>query len=254
MPEISVIMPAYNAADFIEETIQSIICQSCKDWELVITDDGSEDRTVEIIEQCFLMDSRVRLLTNECGKGPAAARNNSINQSTGDYIAFLDSDDVWRPTKLEAHLVFMKRLKADFSYTAYNHISVDSALIKQINVPGVVDYKSLLTGNLIATSTVMIRRSAFRELVMPDFPRAQDFALWLTLLHQTDFGYGLNEALSDYRITPNTGKRRKIFALKYLYDIYTRQERKSPMGACVLIFRMLIHRVFKYGRFWNSSE
>jgi teichuronic acid biosynthesis glycosyltransferase TuaG len=166
MPEISVIMPAYNAADFIEETIQSIICQSCKDWELVITDDGSEDRTVEIIEQCFLMDSRVRLLTNECGKGPAAARNNSINQSTGDYIAFLDSDDVWRPTKLEAHLVFMKRLKADFSYTAYNHISVDSALIKQINVPGVVDYKSLLTGNLIATSTVMIRRSAFRELVI----------------------------------------------------------------------------------------
>jgi teichuronic acid biosynthesis glycosyltransferase TuaG len=246
MAEISIIMPAYNASEFIEETIQSVLAQSFDDWELLITDDGSDDHTVGIIQQSFLKDSRVKLLKNECGKGPAAARNNSINRSTGDYIAFLDSDDLWKPTKLETHLLFMKNLGSDFSYTGYNHISACSEFIKKIEVPESIGHKSLLTGNVIATATVMLRRAAFSDLTIPDFPRAQDFALWLKLLRQVPEANGLQAVLSDYRITPNTGNRRKIYALKYLYDIYTQQEKKSPASACALIFRMYVHRLIKY--------
>lgn len=246
MAEISIIMPAYNASDFIGETIQSVLAQSFADWELLITDDGSNDQTVEIIQQFSLNDSRVKLLKNEHGKGPAAARNNSINRSTGDYIAFLDSDDLWKPTKLETHLFFMKNIGSDFSYTGYNHISACGEFMKKIEVPESIGHKSLLTRNVIATATVMLRRAAFSDLTMPDFPRAQDFALWLKLLRQVPEANGLHAVLSDYRITPNTGKRRKVFALKYLYDIYTQQEEKSPASACALIFRMYFHRFIKY--------
>jgi glycosyltransferase involved in cell wall biosynthesis len=247
MPTISIIMPAFNAAKYIRETIDSILSQSIEDWELLVTDDGSTDQTVEIIQEYITKDARIRLLKNECGKGPAAARNHSVNHATGEYIAFLDSDDLWKPNKLEAQLDFMKERGADFSYTGYNHMSVNGEFLKKIKVPESVDHNTLLTGNVIATATVMLRRSAFPDLEMPDFPRAQDFALWLKLLSQTDQAFGLNEPLSDYRVTPNSGNRRKIFALKYLYDIYTQQEKKTPVGAIMLILRMYLHRVVKYG-------
>jgi teichuronic acid biosynthesis glycosyltransferase TuaG len=244
---ISIIMPAFNAAEYIRETLDSILYQSFDDWELLVTDDGSTDHTVEIIQEYVSKDARVRLLRNECGKGAAAARNNSVNHAKGEYIAFLDSDDLWKPNKLEAQLAFMKERGTDFSYTGYNHMSVDGEFLKKIEVPESVDHKTLLTGNVIATATVMIRRAAFQDLEMPAFPRAQDFALWLKLLSQTDQAFGLQEPFSDYRVTPNTGNRRKIFALKYLYDIYTQQEKKSPIGAVFLILRMYLHRVAKYG-------
>ncbi len=247
MPKISIIMPAFNGEQYIADSIDSIRCQTFNDWELLITDDGSSDGTVKIIQDLAKGDDRICLLKNECGKGPAAARNNSVKHATGEYIAFLDADDLWKPNKLGKQLAFMKEKNADFSYTGYNHISVESDFLKRIGVPESVDHKTLLTGNVIATATAMIRRSAFEDLRMPDFPRAQDFALWLKLLSQTDRAYGLNEPLSDYRVTPNTGNRRKFFALKYLYDIYTQQEGKSPVCAAVLILQMYLHRVAKYG-------
>lgn len=239
-------MPAFNAAEYIRETVESVCSQSFADWELLITDDGSSDTTVAIIAEYVSGDDRIQLLRNAFGKGPAAARNNSVQHASGDYITFLDSDDLWAPDKLEKQLMFMDQQNADFSFTGYNLIDVSGGFMKKINVPKSVDHKALLTGNVIATATVMIRREAFQDLNMPDFPRAQDFALWLKLLGQVPNAYGLQEPLSDYRVTPNTGNRRKIFALKYLYNIYTQQEKKSPFGAGMLILRMYLHRFAKY--------
>lgn len=246
MSLVSIIMPAFNAERFIGSAIDSVRRQSYTKWELLVTDDGSSDDTAKIVNEVSRVDSRVSFFSNECGKGAASARNNSIRYATGDFIAFLDADDLWNPEKLRKQLAFIDEVNADFSYTGYRHINVESVFMKQVEVPGVVDHKTLLTGNVIATATVLIRRSAFLDLTMPDFPRAQDFALWLKLLRQKDCAYGLNEPLSDYRVTPNTGKRRKIFALKYLYDIYTQQERKSGFQALVLIVKMYLYRSLKY--------
>ena len=243
---VSIIMPTYNSALFVVESIKSIQDQTYSNWELLITDDFSSDHTVELIKRVVTEDSRIKLFQLDRNGGAGAARNYSIEQASGQYIAFCDSDDLWKSNKLETQLAFMKECNADFSFTGYNHINVRGEFLKRINVPKLANHKSLMTANVIATATVMIRRDAFSDLSMPDFPRAQDYALWLKLLRQTERAYGLNEPLSDYRVTPNTGNRRKIFALKYLYDIYTQQEQKSSLGAIIAILRMYIHRSLKY--------
>lgn len=248
-PLVSIIMPAYNAENFIGEAIESVVSQSLRDWELLVTDDGSTDSTCSIVEEFIERDSRVKLYYNESGKGPASARNNSIERAGGDFIAFLDSDDCWKPEKLERQLEFMERVGADFCFTDFSHINEVGFFVRKVQVPKKIDYATLLKGNVIATATVLIRRASFPDLKMPDYPRAQDFALWIKLLRQVDQGFGLNVVLSDYRVTPNIGNRRKIFALKYLYDIFTKQEGRSPIGAVVLISRMYLYRVFRYRSF-----
>lgn len=247
MPEISIIMPAYNAEEYIAKSIASVCEQTYHNWELLITDDGSTDGTTSIIRHYQAIDDRIKLYVNAAGKGPASARNNSMSHASGQFIAFLDADDIWRSDKLAKQIAFMKAEKADFSFTAYNHINAEGVFQKKIEVPESVNYAALLLANVIATATVMIRRESFDDLSMPDFPRAQDYALWLKLLHQVEHAYGLNDSCTDYRVTPNTGNRRKIYALKYLYEIYTKQEGKSALAACNLIFRMLVHRIVKYG-------
>lgn len=243
---VSIVMPTYNSSEFVVESILSIQAQTYANWELLITDDCSSDKTVNLIQNLASMDSRIKVFQLAENGGAGVARNYCIEKAAGRYIAFLDSDDLWAPDKLEKQLMFMAQLNRDFSFTAYNHIDIAGDFLKKIDVPASVDHKSLLTGNVIATATVMIRREAFQDLNMPDFPRAQDFALWLKLLREVTNAYGLQEPLSDYRVTPNTGNRRKFFALKYLYNIFTQQERKSPASACALIFRMYFHRLIKY--------
>lgn len=240
-------MPAYNAEKYIAKSIESVCQQTFNNWELLITDDGSTDETMCIITSYQTMDERIKLYVNTGGKGPASARNNSLSHASGKFIAFLDADDLWCSDKLIKQIAFMKTENADFSFTGYNYINVEGAFQKKIEVPESLDYAALLRANVIATATVMIRREKFKDLGMPNFPRAQDYALWLKLLHQVEHAYGLNKSYSDYRLTPNTGNRRKIFALKYLYEIYTKQENKSSLTACSLIFRMLMHRIMKYG-------
>lgn len=247
MPEISIIMPAFNAEEYLAESIDSVCGQTFNNWELVITDDGSTDGTMNIIRNYQITDKRIKLYVNSAGKGPASARNNSMNHASGRLIAFLDADDTWHPDKLAKQIAFMEKHKFDFTFTGYNHINDESMFQKKIEIPDSADYATLLQTNVIATSTVIIRRERFSDLRMPDFPRAQDYALWLKLLHQVEQAHGLQEPYTDYRVTSNTGNRRKIFALMYLYKIYTQQEGKSAIAACKLIFSMLIHRIAKYG-------
>jgi teichuronic acid biosynthesis glycosyltransferase TuaG len=239
-------MPAYNAAKFIAAAMDSVIDQSFPDWELLITDDGSTDATRSIVCEYGAADARIRLFENRMGKGPAAARNNSMRQANGKYVAFLDADDQWKPEKLSRQIAFMEEKGGDFVYAGYDHIDVHGHFLKTIEVPESITYRALLRRNVIATATVLFRRSAFSCLEMPDFPRAQDFALWLKLLREIDCAYGIQDSLALYRATPNTGNRRKIYAVKYLYDIYTRQEGKSPWAAAALILGMFGHRMKKY--------
>ncbi|MDC0324447.1 glycosyltransferase [Akkermansiaceae bacterium] len=246
MPKVSIIMPAFNAEGYIEKAIASVKCQSFTDWELLVTDDCSEDGTFATVKKLTEGDPRIKLFENSCGKGPGAARNCSIQYALGKYLAFLDADDLWCPKKLEIQVARMDKENLDFTFTAFSHVDEAGEKLRAIDVPKLVTYSDLMRGNVIATATVMIRRGAFKDLHMPDFPRAQDFALWLKLLREVDAAVGLQDFLGYYRLTPNEGSRRKAFAIKYLYDIYRKQEGKTPMGSVVLILRMLVHRAAKY--------
>ncbi len=246
MPQVSIVMPAFNAAEHISDAIDSVIEQSFTDWELLVADDGSTDDTRAIVQSYVLRDSRITLHRNDLGKGPASARNCAASHATGEYLAFLDADDLWTPPKLQLQIELMTALGLHFTYTGYDHIDTNGIFISRISVPSEINYSGLKKGNVIATATVMIRRSSFQDLVMPDFPRAQDFALWLKLLREVEVAHGLTGSLSKYRITPNTGNRRKLFALKHLYEIYTKQEGDNPFAALALILKMYLHRRTKY--------
>lgn len=116
---VSIITPTYNSEKFIAETIESVLAQTYSNWELLITDDFSEDNTKSIVEKYVLKDSRIKLQSLQSNAGSAVARNNSLNEAKGRYIAFLDSDDLWSPQKLEKQISFMQNYKVLFSYTSY---------------------------------------------------------------------------------------------------------------------------------------
>lgn len=116
---VSIIMPAYNCADYIVESIRSVQSQTYRNWELIIADDKSTDGTVDIVRVMAEDDNRIRLLETDRNLGPAAARNRAMDVANGNYIAFLDSDDVWYPDKLQKQLAFMEANGYSFTYTAY---------------------------------------------------------------------------------------------------------------------------------------
>ena len=124
---VSVIMPSYNTAEFISESIKSVQAQTYKNWELIIVDDCSTDRTDDIV-QTFLTDKRIRYIKLEKNSGAAVARNRALREARGKWIAFLDSDDLWEPQKLEKQIQFMKESGYYFSYTNYCELNEDSSL------------------------------------------------------------------------------------------------------------------------------
>ena len=157
---VSVIIPSHNSSNYIQKTIDSVLCQTYKNFEIIIVDDGSLDNSVEIIKKYALLDKRLVLFDLKSNFGVSYARNFGISKSKGDYYCFLDSDDLWDKDKLKLQLSFMQKNNFLFSFTSYNLINSKNMVIKKkIKVPYLVNYKGLLKENSIACSTVMISKS-----------------------------------------------------------------------------------------------
>ena len=243
---VSVVMPVYNAADTVRLSVRSVQQQSYTDWELLVIDDGSGDASVKIVSALAAEDQRIRLFLQEKNGGVAAARNRGIRESEGQYLAFLDSDDLWRPEKLKKQIAFMREHHAAISATAYGvidekgekagadrHFPGASASSEQplsgTDCSGApfrtYDFRQLLRGNALGCLTVMIDRKALREqgftgeLSFPQI-RHEDYALWLSILKQGVKAYALNEVLADYRIDSRSVSGNKWKSAKWTYEIY----------------------------------
>lgn len=165
---VSIITPVYHAERFIEQTILSVQAQAYQDWEMILVDDCSNDRSGEIIKSFAVEDARIRYYRLEKNSGAAVARNTAIGYAKGEYLAFLDSDDLWLPEKLSQQLAFMKEKKCAFSFTRINFIDADNHLVKsKVPIPERIDYRHLLRQTVIATSTVLINRRSFPDFTMP---------------------------------------------------------------------------------------
>jgi len=212
VPCISIITPSYNSLRFIGETIRSVQSQSYKNWEMLIVDDASTDHSAVKIKEMIEADSRIRLLSLEENMGAAKARNIAIKEARGRYIAFLDSDDIWLPNKLETQLLFMEGTNVAFSYTSYSLIDENSnALNKEVNVPEFVDYHYLVGNTIIGCLTVMLDREKIPCIEMPSV-QPEDTALWLQLLYKGYEAKGIQQVLAKYRIVTNSVSRNKIRA------------------------------------------
>lgn len=195
---VSIIMPSFNTGKYITETIESVLAQSYKKWELIIVDDCSSDNTDEIV-RTYLSDDRIQYLKNEKNSGAAFSRNTALRNAKGKWIAFLDSDDLWMPEKLEKQLSFMKTNGYFFSYTDYEEIDVNG---KQTGVRVTGPRKVTKTGMFNycwpGCLTVMYDADEIGLIHIENIKKNNDYAMWLKVCKKADC-YLLDECLGQYR-------------------------------------------------------
>lgn len=224
MPLVSIIMPSWNVERFIEETIHSVQAQTFGDWELLIADDCSTDRTPAIVAEIGARDPRVKLIRMPENGGPALARQASIDQAQGRYLAFLDSDDLWLPAKLKHQLVFASERRAALSYTAFRRIDEANTMSgRLIEVPASLSYNQLLKNTSIATLTALVDRDISGPVAMTN-EGYDDFCLWLSILKRGHVAHGLNEDLARYRVRGSSVSSRPMRSAKWVWNIYRNVE------------------------------
>lgn len=246
---VSIITPAFNAARFISDTIESARAQTYTDWEMLVVDDCSSDQTAVIVNQCAKQDERIYLLQHEHNLGPANARNTALSKTRGRYIAFLDSDDLWLPEKLERQFHFMHEKNAAISFTQFRRISADGSRCGGlIRVPPRITYYQLLKNTAIATSTVMIDRDKTGPFAMKK-TYYDDYALWLELLKHGFIAYGLQEDLMRYRVVTRSVSRRKVNSAIWVWRTYRNIEKLSIPYAAWCFANYAVRGLLKYRHF-----
>lgn len=223
---VSIITPLYNAEKYISDTIESVLNQTYEKWEMIIVDDCSSDKGVEIVEKYQKKDERIRLIRLEKNSGSAISRNKGIEEARGRYIAFLDSDDIWHREKLEKQISFMRQNNYVFTFTKYQFMSEDGKLMnKVINVPKKVDYKRALILNPIGCLTAIYDSKIIGKVYFPIIKKSEDYGFWLKILKMGYYGHGLNEVLAYYRIRRNSLSANKFSLVKYHWNLYRNIEK-----------------------------
>lgn len=236
---VSIITPSYNSVSFIGSVYDSICSQDYQLWEWLVTDDCSSDDTFKFLLELSKKDSRVRVFKNKENSGAAISRNNSISNAKGEFIAFIDSDDLWFPNKLKNQIQFMDKQKYDFSFTSYELIDGNSESLNKIVDNHDIQYVSyddmLRKKATLGCSTVMLRRNAFDDISMPLIRTGQDYGLWLKLLKTGVNAYLVPCVLTQYRILPDSISRNKFKKAKRQWQIY-REIEKLPLFKSIECF------------------
>ncbi|MDX1601716.1 MAG: glycosyltransferase family 2 protein [Salinimicrobium sediminis] len=218
---VSVIMPAYNASGYIAESIRSVQQQSFEDWELLVIDDASKDGTSEIVEALRAEDSRIKLHVLPTNQGAGFSRNIGIKAATGDYISFLDADDLWKPHKIQTQLDLMKNENVQVCFSSYELIDErGKSLQKQIKALQFLPFKKLKKANYIGNLTGMYNASELGKIFCPLIRKRQDWGLWLLAVEKAGFAKGIQEPLAVYRERENSISGDKIEMLQYNYRVY----------------------------------
>lgn len=218
---VSIVTPMHNAVNTIALTIQSVQKQTYENWEMIIVDDCSSDESVQIAKNYAEEDTRIIVISNPTNMGVAKTRNFAIEHAKGQYIAFLDSDDLWRPNKLDIQLALMKEKECPFCFGMCAVIDASGVdLDKNRSVPAEIKYEELLKGNPIPCLTVVIDRTKIDKIEMPMVPH-EDYLAWLTILRDYDItACGVQSVIADYRIGNSSVSSNKLKAAKWTWDIY----------------------------------
>lgn len=243
---VSIIVPTYNVGKYITETLDCVLAQTYQNWELEITDDCSSDETVNIIEEYAKKDSRIHLWRVQKNGGAGAARNNSIAKARGRFIAFLDSDDWWYPTKLEKQISFMLENNHEFTFTAFEYGDKDLNITGVSHKPRYISKTRMKLGNNIGTPGAIYDTKNIGKIYMPDMRKSEDWGLWIKIANKTNGAYSINEPLWIYRTLPNTLSRNKWqFTLSNI-EMYKKVLNYSTIKAWLFfIFLFLPNHLYK---------
>ena len=243
---VSIITPTYNCAKFIGRTIESVQRQTYTNWEMVIVDDRSTDNTKDIVEHYIADDPRIKYHLLELNSGAAIARTESMRFAQGQYMAFLDSDDIWTPDKLEKQLAFMERTGHAFTCTAYEQIDEnDRPLNRTIKTIEKTNYNRLLLDCPVGNSTVMYNVGIMGKFEVPNIRKRNDDALWLTMLKKEKYIWGMHDVLMQYRIRSNSISSNKIKVIKYHWILYREIEHLSVLRSVFHIAYWCFLKIFK---------
>tara|TARA_B110001469_G_scaffold127101_1_gene146693 strand:- start:2088 stop:2849 length:762 start_codon:yes stop_codon:yes gene_type:complete len=245
MPLVSIITPSYNSEKFISQTIKSILVQTYTNWELLITDDCSNDDTIKVIKKFKQQDNRIKLFNLKTNKGAGEARNNSILNANGRFIAFCDSDDLWKKEKLQKQVDFLLKNNLAFTYSSYDVIGEKNRFIKQVLAPSEINYQKMLRNNYVGCLTAIYDSKKLGKHYMPKIRKRQDWVLWLKLIKIIDKTKGQNESLALYRNRSKSISSNKIQLIKFNWNVYHIELGYGKIYSLFLIINFIFYYVKK---------
>lgn len=246
-PKVSVIMPAYNSEEFIEQAIRSALNQTYSNLEVIVIDDNSSDTTKDIVERLAVEDDRVKLIQNDHNLGAARSRNKGIDLCSGEYVALLDSDDIWYPRKLEVQMELAIKEKADIVYCSYAMIDEQGhKKCSDFIVSEQITLDSTLAKNEIGCLTVILGPNVIRKYRFSHEYYHEDFALWVQLLKDGMKAVGTKQVLAAYRLRENSRAANKFNAAKRRWRIYRNLLGLSAIKSGYYLLRYAVSGVLKY--------
>lgn len=246
MSLVSIITPVYNSEFYLEACLESVKQQTHAEWEHILVDDCSQDRSAEIIKKYAATDPRIKYIRLQENSGAGIARNKGIEIAKGDFIAFLDSDDLWYPGKLRQQLYFMLENNYVFTFTAYDKIDDKGNKVRgQVRVRPKITYRKALYKNPVGCLTAMYDARFYGKEFMPEIRKRQDYALWLKLLKKAD-AYGLDEILSSYRERSGSISSNKFGLIKYEWYIYRKHEKLSVFQSLFYVLSAIVLKMKNY--------
>lgn len=244
---VSIIMPVFNSEKYLSDAVNSIIAQTYNNWELMLIDDNSSDKSVHIAKQFEAIDSRIHVIFLNSNSGAAVARNTGIAIATGKYIAFLDADDLWMPDKLDHQVHFMENSGIALSCTWYKTIAADGTDLNSIVKAGPhINYKQLLKNNTIGCLTAMYNVAVCGKQLMPLIRKRQDYGLWLNILKKGHTAACIPSVLAAYRTGANSLSQNKLGVLKYNWELLRKHQNLSFLASAYYFCCYLWNKSFKY--------
>lgn len=245
---VSVIMPCYNDEKFIRESISSVLSQTHSNLELLIVDDCSIDQSLKIINEYRKRDKRIRVFCNDLNRGAAFSRNLALRESKGEYIAFLDADDLWEKNKIELQLKFMTDNNYSFSYTNYSVIDENGNRTSiYFTGPKIITHSKFMKMSYVGCLTVMYKKDIYPDLQIPnDIYKRNDYALWLKLSEKTHcYLFNKITALYRKRSANSISSSKKTTLVKYHKDLFIKLYNFNKITATLASYNNAIHYIFK---------
>ncbi len=243
---VSVIIPYFNKKSYIKETIQSILSQTYENFEIILIYDDESHDDLELIKQIQNTDKRIKLLINQKKLGVGESRNVGIKKANGEYIAFLDADDIWKKEKIEYQLHFMETNKALISHTSYEVLNKNNEVLNVRKAKDYDNYHSLLYSCDIGLSTVMVKKELLKnDILFPNLKTKEDFVLWLKILKINVKIYALDEKLSFWRKLDNSLSSSITQKIKDGYCVYNKFMKFNILKSLFFLFLLSFNSLFK---------
>ena len=237
-------MPAYNAASYIISAMQSVLDQTYRNWELLIVDDASTDDTLNLVSEIARNEARIKVFPQLKNGGVSVARNLALKNAAGDYIAFLDSDDLWDQEKLEKQLNFMQSSGCQICYTPYRRIDEDGRALGTVQPPEKVTYSDLLRSNFIGNLTGIYHAKSLGKQYLTDF-RHEDYIAWLNLVKKAGQACAVNEVLASYRVYSGSTSGNKLRTIGWQWLIYRKSQSLGLLESTWLMVCYGVYAIMK---------